>query len=454
MATDMKRTELHPWLPNLRRAEEVLEKIGLKSLEDLLWVIPDHLRTKGELGIEPKSPLKPWEIEFDFKEKIRLNADIPLNRIFAGGPVCPHYVHPVVQYILSRGEFLTAYTPYQPEINQGVLQALYEYQSLMAELLGVEVVNAGMYDGATSLAEALLMAIRVTGKKGVLLPKTLYDRYKSVVSTYLMGPNAQIYFYGPDEKGQPNLYEISEHLSTKEISAVVVENPSGHGVINYKMKDVQEEASRKGALSIALVEPLLMGIAIPPGDLGFDVVVAEGQSLGLPMNGGGPLLGVFGIRYDQRLLRQLPGRLIGATVDADGRRGYMMILQTREQHIRREKATSNITTNTALNAIGAAIHLSLLGEKGLRWISSYILDISNYAANKLREGGVKLLYDDALFFKNVSYLPARDIRLYNIALEKGVLPFTPIEGNLCLSCFTEVHSKSDVDYLVDLLKVS
>jgi glycine dehydrogenase subunit 1 len=443
----------HPWLPNLRRESEILAKIGVNNVEELLRVIPNNLRIKGGLGIRPEEPMKPWEIELDFQEKIKRNIDLPLNRIFAGGPVCPHYVHPVVQYLLSRGEFLTAYTPYQPEINQGVLQALYEYQSLMAELLGVEVVNAGMYDGATSLAEALLMAIRVTGRKEVLLPKTLYRQYDSVVRTYLFGPGAIIHYYDVDNKGQPDINEISNILSVRDVAAVVVENPSGHGVVNQRMKEIHEEASRKGALSIALVEPLLMSIVNPPGDYGYEVVVAEGQSLGLPMNGGGPLLGIFGIKHEQRLLRQLPGRLIGATLDADGKRGFMMILQTREQHIRREKATSNITTNTALNAIGAAIHVSLLGEKGLRWVASHILELSNYAAVKLKENRFELLYDSALFFKNVSYKIPCEIPLDKIVAERKILPYSLLNKNVCLSCFTEIHSREDVEYLVQSLRV-
>jgi glycine dehydrogenase subunit 1 len=171
------------------------------------------------------------------------------------------------------------------------------------------------------------------------------------------------------------------------------------------------------------------------------------------MNGGGPLLGIFGIKYEQRLLRQLPGRLIGATLDADGKRGFMMILQTREQHIRREKATSNITTNTALNAIGAAIHVSLLGEKGLRWVASHILELSNYAAAKLKENRFELLYDSALFFKNVSYKISYEIPLDKIVAERKILPYSLLNKNVCLSCFTEIHSREDVEYLVQSLRV-
>lgn len=448
----MGRELTHPWVPNLSRVKEALDKMGLRDVEDLFRAIPEDLRLRGKMGISPERPLKPWEIESDFRAKVSRDLRLPLNRIFAGGPVCPHYTHPVTQYILSRGEFLTAYTPYQPEINQGVLQALYEYQSLMAELLGVDVVNAGMYDGATSLAEALLMAIRVTGRRGLVLPETLYEEYKTVAETYLMGPEARVHYYSVDEQGQPAIGEIEELLGRGDVAGVVAENPSGRGVINRKMSEISEEASRKGAISIALVEPLLMGIAKPPGDLGYDVVVAEGQSLGLPMNGGGPLLGVFGIRYEQRLLRQLPGRLIGATLDAEGRRGFMMILQTREQHIRREKATSNITTNTALNAIGSAIHISLLGESGLRWIASHILDLTNYAADMLENSGFRLLYKGATYFKNVAYRLTREVDPRRLALERGVLPFSQYSFG-CLSCFTEVHSKSDVEYLVESLEV-
>jgi len=447
----MAEEGIHPFIPNLRREREILKSMGVESVEDLLRVIPEGLRVKGDLGVFPPAPMKPWEVEFDFERKMRLNVRIPLNRVFAGGPVCPHYVHPVVQYILSRGEFLTSYTPYQPEINQGVLQALYEYQSLMAELLGVDVVNAGMYDGATSLAEALLMAIRVTGRREVALPESLDERYKSVVRTYLRGPEAKVHYYGVDRAGQPDLGDVERILSSREVAAVVAENPSSHGVINRAMAEIQQIASSRGALSVALVEPLLMGIFVPPGDMGYDVVVAEGQSLGLPMNAGGPLLGVFGIRYDQRLLRQMPGRLIGATVDAEGRRGFMMILQTREQHIRREKATSNITTNTALNAIGAAVHLSLLGERGMRWIASYILDITSYAAEKLRGAGFPPIYEGATHFKRLAYRAPPGVTPELLATEAGILPFTPLGNGMCLSCFTEVHSKSDVDELVRAL---
>lgn len=423
----------------------------MSSIEELMKAaIPRDLLDRAIFRSIPPQPSPPWEVEKRIRERLERGPRVNLDRIFAGGPACPHYVHPVTLYILSRGEFLTAYTPYQPEINQGALQALYEYQSLVAELLGVDVVNAGMYDGASSLAEASLMAVRVKGSKAVLIPSNLYPSYRRVLATYLRGPEVTLVEYSIDERGAPDLGDLEDKGRKIKPSAVILELPTSEGVLHDRLREGIELAHSLGSLAISIVEPTLMALVKPPGELGSDVVVAEGQPLGLPMHGGGNRLGILGIKMDRALLRQLPGRLVGATLDVDGRRSYALILQTREQHIRREKATSNITTNTALNAIAAAVHLSLLGGRGLRYIASLIYERSRLGLEHLRRGGVALKYPNSRHYKNIVYAlpPSSDARaIYARVLKEGFVPFSLFSRTerLAQSCFTEVHSPDTIE---------
>jgi glycine dehydrogenase subunit 1 len=443
------------WLPNdsPETIKRMNEKIGISSWRDLFSAIPKGVLLKRTLNIGEKKGLNPLEIEKRFEKTIRKNLHIPLDSIFSGGPICPHYTHPVTEYIVSRGEFLTAYTPYQPEINQGLLQAIYEYQSMMAILYGVEVVNAGMYDGATALAEAALMGIRIKKRGKILIPETLFPSYKSVLKTYLQGPEARVVEYS-DNKNDGSLGEdFYIKLKEEKPDAVVIDNPSCMGAIRRNLSEAIDEIKKTDSLSIVLSDPTSLGVLRPPGDFGADIVVGEGQSLGLPLYHGGALLGILGVRWDRQLVKNLPGRLIGKTVDIDGKEGYTMILQTREQHIRREKATSNITTNTTLNAIAAAVNLAIYGEKGFRTLSRKILANTLYLKDKLNITNAGVVYPKAVSFKRIAYtLPADIDAIYRYILyNKKLSPYTHLRDTTVISCVTEVHEKGDIDNLVKSL---
>ncbi len=445
----------HPWIPNDQ--QDIIEKmnktIGIRGWEELFKPIPKEIILRDKLRIGENKPLSVHEIEKRFKKQIKDNPSFLLSNIFSGEPFCPHYTHPLVEYIASRGEFLTAYTPYQPEINQGILQALYEYQSLMAILYDVDVVNSGMYDGATALAEASLMAIRIKRRRKIMAPESLFPSYKSVLKTYLMGPEAKLIFYKDDtETGEPQetLYDI---LRIEKPDAVIIDYPSCRGAVREKIEDIIEEAHLTDSLAIVLSDPTALGILKPPGTMDADIVVGEGQNLGLPLYHGGSALGILGIRDDRSLLRNLPGRLIGKTIDVDGKEGYMMILQTREQHIRREKATSNITTNTTLNAIMAAINVALLGEKGFKSLSRRIFENTLYLERRLASAGVVVYAPKSLHFKRLTYsISSPENVLEKIIRERKIIPFSLLGDNYVQTCVTEVHEREDIDKLFKALK--
>ncbi len=443
---------LHPWLPNARIWESEKE-FSQRLVERLMSIVPRELVEKARESYSslPDRIDEPWVLERRLMSIIggRIRA---YEHVFAGGIVCPHYVHPVVEYLISRGEYLTSYTPYQPEISQGVLQALYEYQSLIAELFEVEVVNSGMYDGATALAEAIGIALRVNKGKSVLLPLNMNSRIENVLKTYSKAFEFSIKRYDPLDPDS-----VCENRDDK-VAAVVVDNPLSNGTINANTKELYDKAHEIGALAISFTDPLLASVTKPPGKEGADIVVGEGQSLGLPMNGGGPLLGILGVRDDGKLLRNLPGRLVGKTLDRSGRRAYALILQTREQHIRREKATSNITTNTALNAIGAAISLSLMGKEGIRSVAWRVLANTSILMEEL--GKIQALYIRTRkpAFKNVMYsIKTLKERISLLRLFKyihgahGIIPFSLEQENVLLSCATEVHSRYDLEKFARIL---
>lgn len=442
-------------MPNLEYWENTKRDFSKKILGKALSTIPPEVRRQAVFSKIPPTHALPWEVESIVQELLPQPAS--LRKIFAGGQVCPHFVHPIVEDIITRGELLTAYTPYQPEISQGSLQALFEFQSLLAELLQLDVVNAGLYDGSTALGEAVGLSMRVTKRKLVLVPEEMYGKRLSVLKTYMYAFGGNIAYYKQDSE-----YAVSEVrrmlLEGNQVAAVVSEYPLSTGRITDNVSELIEAAREAGALSIVYVDPLLTAIAKPPGALGADVAVAEGQSLGLPMNSGGPLLGILAVRGEHKLIRNMPGRLIGATLDREGRRSYALILQTREQHIRRERATSNITTNTALNAIAAAISVSLMGKHGIRYVASRIIENTLVLHERLgRIYGIRLLARRPVF-KQVAFTLAkekgsRDIVevLRRIYVEKGIVPFE-IDGGRLLSCTTEVHTLSDIDVLAGALQ--
>ena len=386
------------------------------------------------------------------------------NRVFApadrflGAGVYNHYIPPTVDYVLSRGEFYTAYTPYQPEISQGMLQAMFEYQTMVCRLTGMEVANASHYDGATALAEAALMAIDVTrgDRDRVLVSPAVNPRYRAVLRTYLGGAGAEV---SGDNDGLQSLDDLVAALDGRT-AALIIQDPDFLGRFQ-RVEGLAERVHAAGALLIVVFDPIALGLFCPPGDYGADIAVADGQPLGIPPSFGGPHLGIFATRHDH--VRRMVGRLVGETVDGQGRRGYVLTLGTREQHIRRERATSNICTNAALTALAASVYLSTLGKSGLAGVARLCHDKAHYAARRLAElPGVEVNPQDpdARFYKEFAVRLPVPVAEVNAALaEKGVLggydlgaadPAMP--GHMLLAV-TEVNTRQSIDRLVEAIRI-
>ncbi len=460
----------HPWMPNSTRRiiEEMLEKIGVSSIDEFFKDIPSNVRISREewdrLEIGAGRILSEYEAWRYIDKRLARNKELKTIP-FLGAGVYPHYVPAIIKHIIMRGEFLTAYTPYQPEISTGLMQALFEYQSLMAELLDMDIVNASMYDWGSAVAEAFLMALRVKrGRRKIIVPETMNPFHRRVVETYLEPHNIILETVRYDRvRGTIDLGDLESKID-KNTAAVYLQNPNFLGVVEEDAREVGELVHSVDALYIMGVYPISLGLLAPPGELGADIAVGEGQPLGLPPSFGGPLLGVFAIRNDYKLLRQMPGRLIGITTTKDGsKRAFAMILQTREQHIRRAKATSNICTNEALSAIAVAIYLSLLGPEGIRELAETNYYIAHYAARKLGEiPGVKTRLFKTDFFNefpvNFNDAELSVEKIHRKLLEKGIhgglilKPYYPELGESALYAFTEIHTVRDIELLVSTLK--
>ena len=362
---------MNPYIPHTPRdIEEMLRAVGLPDVEALFSDIPEEVRRRFRpLGLPPRDEIWVFRYITALSERSTGRKLIP----FLGAGLYDHYVPPVVGHILSRSEFYTAYTPYQPEIAQGTLTWMFEYQTMVCELTGMEVANASMYDGATALSEAVYMAVRATGKRTVLVPRSLNPNVREVLSTYAWAAGLKLVDVPYDEAGQLALREIPE-----DTCALIVQEPNFFGIV----EDLSGLKERLGsAFLIVYVNPLALGVLEPPGRFGADVVVGEGQVLGLPLSFGGPLLGIFATRLEH--LRRMPGRIAGRTVDAEGKEGYVMTFQTREQHIRREEATSNICTNSALCALAATVYLGALGPEGLRRVVLLAMERAHALAERI-----------------------------------------------------------------------
>ncbi len=461
----------HYWIPNSAKEvkQEMLKETGVDDIEEFFKDIPEQLRLRKELRVGFGKPLLEHEARRRFLEILSKNkfagfADI--HRVFLGGGICAHYVPSVVKAIVSRAEFYTAYTPYQPEINQGILQAFFEYQSLMAELYGVDVVNASMYNVSTAAAEAVRMALRVKrGRKRILIASSAHPEIKEVIRTWVKGLDVRLEEIPyRQEDGELDISALHTKLD-HDVAAVYVESPNFFGIIERKLRDIIEVTHDAGALAIVNANPLSLGVFKAPGELGADIVVGDAQPLGVGLNYGGPSAGILGIQGRKELIRQLPGRLVGMTKTIDGsEEGFMLILQTREQHIRRERATSNITTNSGLEAIAAAVYVSLLGAKGLRRLGEALLGRTKYFLEVLHKHSVEAmpLFEKGLYFREVTIsFKGRDARDVISQLEKyGIHVGPPLSRfydamhDCSLLCFTELHSKDDIDELVSKLALT
>jgi len=454
----------HPWIPNssVSIKEDLMRIIGVNDILELFNDVPRDLIISRELNVGLGRPLNEFEVRRYFKEVVSKNRVFRNPPPFTGGGICAHYVPSVVKFIISRSEFYTAYTPYQPEISQGILQTLFEYQSLMAELYGVEVVNASMYNGSTAAAEAVRMAVRINKKKVVLIPYNVNPETYEVIKTWSLGTGVEIKRVAYDSlNGCVDVNDLESKLREGDVTAVYVENPNYFGCIELYLKEITDITHKYGAIVIVNSLPISLGILEAPGKLGADIVVGDAQSLGLGMNFGGPSAGILGIR-DEKLINQLPGRLVGATLDLTNRLGFTMILQTREQHIRRERATSNITTNSSLMAVASAVYLALLGSEGLKKLGESILLRTYYAIKKLSEvEDVKVpLFDEGKYFREITLTLRKGsyMSLHKELLKKGIMSGKyighqyPELGESCIMCFTELHTKSDIDLLVSSIK--
>lgn len=455
----------HPWIPTLteEQVSEALKTIGVESVEDLFSDIPEEVRVspdlwdKLEIGVG--RPISEIEARRIVEGKLSKNVKLKVPP-FLGGGAYPHYVPPLVKYIVSRGEFLTAYTPYQAEISQGLMQAIFEYQSLMAELLDMEVVNASMYDWSSAAAEAILMALRVNkGRKRVVLPLNANPLHRKVIETYLSPHGVEIAYVPYDrERGGVDLEALKEAVD-RDTAAVYLQYPNFFGIVESEARAVGEIAHDRGALFITGVYPIALGLLKPPGELGADIAVGEGQPFGLGLNFGGPYLGLFATRYDSNLVRQMPGRLIGLAESVGGERAFAMILQTREQHIRRERATSNICTNEALVAIAAAVYLSMLGKSGIKKLAEVNYYRAHYAFKRMRDIGLNagLFREDFFNEFPVSFSSKYSVvheKLLKLGIHGGLYigNYYPELGETALYAFTELHSKEDIDSLIRALE--
>jgi len=453
----------HPYIPNSAGPSKLklLQELGISSPEELYRDIPSAVRLRRPLRLP--GPLPEQDVLKRIRgllSEVKTALDMP---VFLGAGCWPHHVPAAVDFVVARTEFYTSYTPYQPEVSQGMLQALWEYQSLICELTAMEVANCSLYDWASALGEAARMAVRTTGRRRILVPRIVHPERLEVLKAYTEPAGIEIEQVSHDpETGQMDLEDLKAKVG-RDVAAVYVENPSYLGFVETQVKAIGEVAHDQGALFIVGVDPISLGILEAPGNYGADIVVGEGQPLGNHMNFGGPLLGIMACRADRRLIWQMPGRIIGLTVDAEGRKAFCMALQAREQHIRREKASSNICTNEALCAVAAAAYLALLGPRGLRELCETIIYRAHYAMRELdRLPGIRAPLFKAFHFKEftVNYdgagLTAKEV--HDALLRDGIHGGKPITGEFpelgqtALYCITEIHTKEDIDRLVGALK--
>jgi glycine dehydrogenase subunit 1 len=429
---------------------QMLEAIGVPAVDDLFTGVPAALRLNRPLALPPAAS----ELEL-LRELGELAATNPPHLSFIGGGAYQHFIPAAVDQLISRSEFYTAYTPYQPEISQGTLQAIFEFQTLICQLTGMEVANASMYDGASACAEGVLMAVRVTGRHKVLLSRALHPQYRQTVRTYCRHLPVQLVEIDFDASGATDPAALARELGP-DTAAVVAGYANYFGVIEDLAALAQAAHDAGARLVAAVAEPMALGLLKSPGELGADIVAGEGQSFGMPLSFGGPYLGFFAAR--QRDIRQLPGRLVGETVDLEGRRGFVLTLSTREQHIRREKATSNICSNQGLCALIATVYLSLLGKQGVREVAMQNLAKAAYAKEAIAAlPGFRLLFTGATFNEFVVETPEPAAVLLERLIAQGIAGGIALGGdfeqmpNALLVCVTEQHRRADIDILVKAL---
>ncbi|MBB3127182.1 glycine dehydrogenase subunit 1 [Paenibacillus rhizosphaerae] len=438
----------HRYLPMTEQdQQEMLKTIGVSSLEDLFKDIPEEIRFKGELPVS--SGLNEYALTTHLSELAAKNANTDQYASFLGAGIYDHHIPSVINHVVSRSEFYTAYTPYQPEISQGELQAIFEFQSYICELTGMAVANASMYDGATALAEAGSLASAATKRKQLLVSSTVHPEARQVVRTYAKGLGLDVVEVS-SANGVTNLAELAEAVSD-QTAAVLVQSPNFFGAIE-DLPSISDLIHASKGLMVVSTNPISLGILEAPGKLGADIVVGDAQPLGISSSLGGPTCGFFAVSQDH--MRRMPGRIVGQTVDRNGKRGFVLTLQAREQHIRREKATSNICSNQALLALCASVYLSVMGKQGMIEIGQLNLQKSHYAARRLGSiSGVSVPFTSPYFNEFVIKLPEGTsvAGVNSKLLQKGILggydlgrAYSELEGHMLIAV-TERRTKEQID---------
>jgi len=446
------------YFPSKRKAQEMLAELGMESLDELFADVPDEIKVDG---LDLPDGISEMKFMREVNETLARNKD---SLSFLGGGVYHHFVPAAVRAILSRSEFYTAYTPYQPEASQGILQAFFEYQCFISELTGMPVSNISLYDASSSVAEAILMACRINRKAtNVVITSALPRHRKSVIGNYVKGADIELRWLGhEDDTGQIVLSQFKGLLGT-DTAAVYVENPNYFGILDknlLSLKELIQDISPKTALIVG-INPLSLFAVKPPSSYGADIVVGEGQIFGATPNYGGPLTGIFATTKNRKYIIQMPGRIIGMTKDADGKWAYTMTLQSREQHIKREKATSNICTNQGLCAIASSVHLAIMGKTGMMELARQNMENARYLGSEIGKlEGFSLPFKDSPVFNEFvvrsDRLPFAELQ--KKATEAGIVPGLGLEEHFpeLKNCFlvntTELHSKEDLERLVGFLR--
>ncbi|MFF2448613.1 aminomethyl-transferring glycine dehydrogenase subunit GcvPA [Neobacillus sp. NPDC058068] len=438
----------HRYLPMTEEDKRaMLDTIGVSSIDELFSDIPEKVRFKGEYNIKAaKSETALMKELFMLADR---NADLKRNVSFLGAGVYDHYMPVIVDHVISRSEFYTAYTPYQPEISQGELQAIFEFQTMICELTGMDVANSSMYDGGTALAEAAMLSAGHTKRKTILVSTAVHPEYRDVLKTYAKGQNLEVVEV-PIKDGVTDV-EILKDLVNDDVAAFIVQYPNFFGRIE-PLKEIEEIVHTSKGMLVVNSNPLSLGLLTPPGKFGADIVIGDAQPFGIPTAFGGPHCGYFAVT--NKLMRKVPGRLVGQTVDDQGRRGFVLTLQAREQHIRREKATSNICSNQALNALAASVAMTALGKKGVREMAAANLQKAHYAKTAFKNAGFEVVYDGHSFNEFVVKLnkPVKEVN--QKLLQNGIIGGYDLGrdyselANHMLIAVTEQRTKEEIDIFV------
>jgi glycine dehydrogenase subunit 1 len=444
---------MFPYIPNKKSDEEkMLKAIGISSVEQLFDDIPQQVKLSRSLDMEnSKSELEVSRIIHSLAKK---NRDVNDLVCFLGAGAYDRYIPSVVKHVISRSEFYTSYTPYQPEISQGTLQAIFEYQTMISNLTGMDVTNASMYDGPTACAEAAMMAAESTKRKTILVSRTVHPEIRKILTTNMK-------FHGVEVReidmadGATDVSKLTDMVDSST-AGVIVQNPNFFGVVE-DFTEVEKVVHKNKSLLIMSVDPIAMAILKTPGEIGADIVVGEGQSLGNALNFGGPYVGFMSTT--SKLMRKMPGRIVGETVDIEGKRAYVLTLQAREQHIRREKATSNICSNQSLNALAVAVYFTTMGKQGLKEVAEQSAKKAHYAFNEIiKSGKYKPTFNKPFFmeFCVESDKPSADIN--KVLLNNSILGGYELEKeyqeckNALLFCVTEKRTRAEIDNLVKVME--